>query len=273
MKRTKTGDFHFRDFISILGIEVVYAKHVTHDFSRHTHRTLCIGIIEHGQRSFICRGTKYNVKPGQFFVIPPNEAHSCGPATEPHTYRLLIVSSDVWRTILPKIEKDGNSQYLFVKLVIEDKELYEQLLNLHLLLETRETNFIKQSMLFSAIGNTIEQCVDVPEKMTICHEHHRCVNQAQSFIEEHYGEAFSLNDLAQHVYLSPYHLIRVFSQIAGIPPHIYQQQIRIRHAKALLRQGVSIIEIANQTGFTDQSHFSNVFKKMVGVTPSEYKLS
>lgn len=269
MRRT-TGTFQFHDFKNSLGIEVVYGKHVTHDFSRHTHRTLCIGVIEHGMRAFFCRGIRYSVKPGQVFIIPPNEAHTCGPATEPHTYRMLLVSPVVLRTIFPNIEMNSNSQYFFDKLVIEDKELYEQILNLHQLLETRESVFVKQSMLFSTIGNTMEQCVDVPDKTKICHEHHECVKHAQSFIEEHYGESFSLNDLAEHVHLSPYYLTRIFSQIVGIPPHIYQQQVRIRHAKAMLMQGISKVEIAIQTGFTDQSHFSNVFKKMVGVTPSEY---
>ena len=273
MKRTKTGDFYFRNFKDILGIEVVYAKHVTHDFSRHTHRTLCIGIIEQGERCLICRGTRYNVTPGQVFVIPPNEAHSCGPATESHTYRLLIVSPNVWHSILPKSENSCNSQYIFAKLVIEDKELFGQLLNFHLILETSESAFVKQSLLFSAVGNTIEQCVDIPDRMKIGHDHHECVKHAQLFIEDHYGENFSLYELAQRVYLSPYYLIRVFSQIVGISPHIYQQQVRIRHAKTLLLQGISLVEIAHQTGFTDQSHFSNVFKKMVGVTPGEYTTS
>jgi AraC-like DNA-binding protein len=272
MKQT-TGVFQFHDFKNSLGIEAVYGENVTHDFSRHTHRTLCIGVIEHGLRCFFCRGINYSIKPGQVFVIPPNEAHSCGPSIEPHTYRLLLVSPDVLRAVLPNMRKDSNSQYLFVKLVIEDNELYEQMLTLHQILATRETDFIKQSMLFSAIGNTMEQCVAVPSKMIICRKHHEYVMQAQSFIEEHYGESFSLNDLAEHVYLSPYYLIRVFSQIAGIPPHIYQQQVRIRHAKSMLVQGISIVEIANKTGFTDQSHFSNVFKKLVGVTPGEYSVS
>lgn len=273
MKRTKTGDFQFRDFTEALGVEAVYAKHVTHDFSRHTHRTLCIGIIEQGERSLICRGTMYNVTPGQVFVIPPNEAHSCGSAAEPHTYRLLIVSPNIWRSTFPQPDNGGNAQYLFSRLVIDDKELFEQLLSFHLILETGESDFIKQSMLISVIGNTIEQCIDAPGKMEFCHEHHECVKQAQLFIEDHYGENFSLYELAQRVYLSPFYLIRVFSQKVGISPHIYQQQVRIRHAKALLMQGFSLVEIANRTGFTDQSHFSNVFKKMVGVTPSEYKSS
>jgi len=59
----------------------------------------------------------------------------------------------------------------------------------------------------------------------------------------------------------------------GLPPHIYQQQVRIRHAKEVLMQDFSLAEVANQAGFTDQSHFSKVFKKMVGVMPGENKKS
>jgi len=49
--------------------------------------------------------------------------------------------------------------------------------------------------------------------------------------------------------------------------------VRIRHAKEVLMQDFSLAEVANQAGFTDQSHFANVFKKMVGVMPGENKNS
>jgi len=270
MKQITTGNFLFHDFRDSLGVEVVYGKHVTHDFSRHTHRTLCLGIIEDGIRTLLCRENEYKVTPGQIFLIPPNEAHSCAPAIDSHTYRLLLISLDVLRKILPNFDEDGN---IFNSLVLEDKNLFEQLLDLHQLLDSCETSFIKQSVLLSVIGDVVERCVAMPHNLKIRPKQYESIKRAQVFIEEHYGENFSLDDIAEHVYLSPYYLIRVFSRILGLPPHIYQQQVRIRHAKEMLMQGFSLAEVANQAGFTDQSHFSNVFKKMVGVTPGEYKIS
>lgn len=270
MKQVTTGNFLFHDFRDSLGIEVVYGKHVTHDFSRHTHRTLCIGVIEDGMRTLLCRGNEYKVIPGQIFLIPPNEAHSCRPALESHTYRLLLLSSDVLRMILPNFDEENN---VFYRLVLEDKDLFEQLLKLHLILDSSETSFIKQSLVVSVVGDVVEQCVDRQHNLKIRHKQHESIKRAQEYIEEHYEENFSLDDIAAHVYLSPYYLIRVFSRIIGIPPHIYQQQVRIRHAKEMLIHGFSLAEVATRTGFADQSHFSNVFKKIVGVTPGGYQIS
>ena len=269
MKQVTTGDFLFHDFRDSLGVEVVYGKQVTHDFSRHTHRALCMGIIEDGMRTLLCRGNEYKVTPGQIFLIPPHEAHSCAPAIDSHTYRLLLISSDVLHKVLPNFDEDNN---MFNTLVLEDKNSFEQLQNLHLLLDSSETSFIKQSVLLSVIGDVVERCAAMQHNLKIRHKQYESIKRAQVFIEEHYGENFTLDDIAEHAYLSPYYLIRVFSRVLGLPPHIYQQQVRIRHAKEMLMQGFSLAEVANQTGFADQSHFSNVFKKMVGVTPGEYKI-
>ena len=270
MKPTTTGSYSFHDDRENLGIEAVYGKHVIHDFSRHTHRTLCIGIIEDGMRTLLCRGKEYKIIPGQIFVIPPNESHSCGTVAEPHSYRLLLVSSAVLRMILPNFDEDRN---IFNNLVFENQNLFAQLLHLHRILEGSETNFVKQSTVVAVIGDVVEKCVDAQHNFKLRAKQHESVKRAQVFIEENYGENFSLADIANHVYLSPYYLIRVFTRVIGLPPHIYQQQVRIRHAKEMLTQGFALAEVASQTGFTDQSHFSHVFKKMVGVTPGEYKTS
>ncbi|MBP2656641.1 MAG: transcriptional regulator, AraC family [Firmicutes bacterium] len=255
-----------------LGVETVYGRHVSHDFSRHTHKTLCIGIVEQGVRIFLCRGERYEVAAGGIFIIPPDEAHSCISEGTPHTYRLLLISPDLFNMILPTAE-DNNSLYIFRNLVIDDQECFSQLLNLHTVLKSSETKFVKQSVLIAATGNVVEHCVARGKDLKISNKQYESVKRVQTYIENHFAACFSLEDIAKEAYLSPYYLIRVFSQINGIPPHIYLQQVRIRHAKQMLIQGVPIADVALRTGFGDQSHFSNVFKRMVGISPGEYTRS
>lgn len=80
----------------------------------------------------------------------------------------------------------------------------------------------------------------------------------------------SLQQLCQLTNLSPYYLTRIFSSTVGIPPHAYLNQLRIVHAKRLLAENWKIAEVAQETGFTDQSHFTKTFKTLVGVTPGQY---
>ncbi len=67
--------------------------------------------------------------------------------------------------------------------------------------------------------------------------------------------------------------MRVFRQETGLPPHTYLIQLRINQAKAHLQAGETIAEVAAATGFSDQSHLTRRFKRIVGVTPGQYVTS
>ena len=96
------------------------------------------------------------------------------------------------------------------------------------------------------------------------------INAVCNFLEKNYAKNISLNDLCQLTGLSKYYLLRSFTRQKGISPYSYLETIRIAKAKVLLEQGVLPIEAALQTGFTDQSHFSNFFKRFIGLTPKQY---
>lgn len=82
---------------------------------------------------------------------------------------------------------------------------------------------------------------------------------------------FFIRDMARNIGVSPYHMIRQFKNVCGLTPHQFQIQCRVRKAQRLLEQGKSVTEAAYATGFCDQSHFDRCFRKIVRLTPSEYK--
>jgi AraC-like DNA-binding protein len=55
-----------------------------------------------------------------------------------------------------------------------------------------------------------------------------------------------------------------------LPPHAFQLQLRVDRAKTLLARGLDIAAVAQRTGFADQSHFTRVFRRSVGVTPGRF---
>lgn len=276
MVRVKRGKhtaekIRFSDFRENLGVETVCGQQVTHSFARHTHRTLCIGIVEEGIRMYCCRQQRYEVSPGQVFIIPPEEAHTCSTkGQEFHTYCLLLVSQDVLNMIIGSKDSQVCPQVVFNELVINDNKVATQLKELHSVLESAETLLTKQSLLISVVGYVIERYANVRFDFTLHSGQEKNIERVRNFIEDHYAENFSLADIAQILYLNPFYFLRTFSKIVGIPPHIYQQQVRIRHAKQMLTRRVPIVQVASSTGFVDQSHFTKVFKKIVGVTPGEY---
>ncbi|HKK46051.1 MAG TPA: AraC family transcriptional regulator [Balneolaceae bacterium] len=91
------------------------------------------------------------------------------------------------------------------------------------------------------------------------------------YLEAHFTEELSLDELAEKVELSKYQLIRRFREEEGTTPWKYIIQQRVEKAKQLLEQGVSPGQVAAETGFYDQSHFSKSFREETGQTPKEYQ--
>lgn len=91
------------------------------------------------------------------------------------------------------------------------------------------------------------------------------VTSSESFI--------SLEELAQQVGLSRYAIIRLFKANVGLTPHAFQINLKINQARELLKQGISLVELAVNLGFSDQSHFHKAFKAHTGVTPRQFQLA
>ena len=95
------------------------------------------------------------------------------------------------------------------------------------------------------------------------------------YIEEHLGGAPTLEQLAAVARLSPYHFARQFKTATGLPPHQYVILRRVERARQLLQAGtdLSLAEVALHAGFSDQSVFCLHFKRLVGVTPRQFRMS
>lgn len=95
---------------------------------------------------------------------------------------------------------------------------------------------------------------------------------AKKQIEDHYTEKFSLESLASALFVNENYLLRVFKEVTGHTLLWYHNQTRCLAAKKLLAHSdYSISFISCQVGFASSTHFSRVFKKMTGCTPSEYR--
>jgi AraC family transcriptional regulator len=93
------------------------------------------------------------------------------------------------------------------------------------------------------------------------------------YVEEHLDARPTLEQIAAVARLSPYHFARLFKAATGLPPHQYVIMRRVERARQLLLAGtdLSLAEVAACAGFSDQSQFSNHFKRLVGVTPGQFR--
>lgn len=98
------------------------------------------------------------------------------------------------------------------------------------------------------------------------------VKAAMQYIREHYAEHISLSEVADSVYVSPWHLSKLINGCLGQSFFDIVNGLRIQRAKELLPDpALKVHEVALQVGYSDVAHFSKNFKKAVGVSPMEFR--
>src|SRR5437867_5512452 len=95
------------------------------------------------------------------------------------------------------------------------------------------------------------------------------VRRVTEYIQQNLDKDLKLSALAALVYMSPYHFARLFKYSTGVPPHRFVVQQRIVRARVVLaRSELSIAQISRLVGFRTPSHFTTVFRRVVGITPA-----
>ncbi len=98
------------------------------------------------------------------------------------------------------------------------------------------------------------------------------VANTAAYIERHYTEKFTLDELAQMSHYSSRHFVRIFTETYHTTPQKYILSLRLRHACTMLRDsGMSVEDIALQSGFSDGNYFSRIFKKYMNMSPKQYR--
>ena len=98
------------------------------------------------------------------------------------------------------------------------------------------------------------------------------LRRVTEYIQAHLDQHLTLAHLGSVVFMSPYHFARLFQHSTGLPPHRFVVRARIEHAATMLATpDLSIARISQMVWFRTPSHFSTVFRRLMGVTPRAYR--
>lgn len=98
------------------------------------------------------------------------------------------------------------------------------------------------------------------------------VRQAQAYIAEHCAQRLSLQDVADHCYVSQWHLSKLLNKHLNQSFYDLLNTVRIKQAKQIMADpSLRISEVAERVGYADTAHFSRVFKKLEGVSAGEWR--
>ncbi len=256
-------------FDTDLHIEAYSFKGIMQKFPNHFHEYYVIGFIESGQRNLSCKNKEYTIGTGDLILFNPCDNHTCKQIDgRTLDYRCINISPDVMKKVALEITGKDYLPY-FTETVLFHSDLVSSLRELHLMVMQEGKDFKKEE-LFMFI---IEQLIAEYDHMVSPADSQEASTEIKTicdFFEKNYMKNIKLNDLSTLTGLSKYYLLRSFTKQKGISPYSYLETIRIGKAKKLLEQGIPPIDVAFQTGFTDQSHFTNFFKKLIGLTPRQY---
>lgn len=97
------------------------------------------------------------------------------------------------------------------------------------------------------------------------------IARAIEYINQHFRRQPTLSEVADHVHVSPFHFQRLFTDWAGTTPKKFLQYISLEHAKQILRRDATLFDATMETGLSAPSRLHDLFVKIEGMTPAEYK--
>lgn len=253
-----------------LHIEAYRFEGIMQKFPNHFHEYYVIGFIESGQRRLSCKNKEYVIGTGDIIFFNPLDNHACESIdNETLDYRCLNIKPEIMRKVTKEIT---GQDYLpsFASPVAYRSEHAQLLHNLHQMIMDEKSYFEKEETFYLLIKQLIEEytiAIEDTEPRAIKQE----IENVCHYLEVHYAEHITLDNLAKIANLNKYSLLRSFTRIRGITPYRYLQTVRINEAKKRLEQGVKPLDAAIETGFVDQSHFSKFFMEFIGLTPGQYR--
>lgn len=230
-------------------------------YARHSHEGFSIGAITAGRSTYFDGQRWHEVEQGTLVMMNPGVVHACNPiADQPWSYLMLYLDMPWLRGLgfEPLAQTLSTSADLYRQLT----GLYRQLIDVQL--DSAHKRAAAEGF-FRALGNQVEA------GEVLAGQGNERLQRAAQFIREHCTEALKLEQIGAVAGLSTSYLIRAFKQHYGLTPHGYLLDHRVRYARAQLRRGRLIAEVAHEAGFADQAHLQRAFKQHLAATPGHYR--
>ena len=217
---------------------------------------------------------EYQFHPGHMIIFPPDSNITTKVAIPTKEYISLSINKEYLQRVL--YEATGKRQLSFR---YNEYAYTQQLARLIGQLD-------EEIATYGGICNLMLQSISAQIAITILREtgvnqdqkdikvrlQEHYIRDALDYIHTNYSYNLVLEDICQHINLSPYYFVRLFKKATGFSPHVYLMKTRLMKAQELLAKGhYPIEEICLKCGFINTSHFAARFKRSFGMSPTEYR--
>ncbi|MEE9363128.1 MAG: AraC family transcriptional regulator [Cellulophaga sp.] len=243
--------------LSILdGIELKSAMFIDKKFPLHFHQSWSLAYIEFGSENIAFNNSDFLVSKNAIQLIPPYSIHkNWSNKNNAWAYKALYISDDVIKNVAKKINAD-----------------YSYLASLPYFISYRNSEFdISEASIFKIIENLFVDTLNDVHQPYFKKYADEPFDDILNYLSLNYNQSITLETLQKKFRVNKFKLQKSFKKNIGLTPLEYLTTIRIENSKKHFYTDVPLVEIALESGFYDQSHFTHSFKKYVGVTPGNYK--
>lgn len=238
---------------------------------RHSHNFAELFYVRSGRGNFIVEDEIYPVQQDDLVIVNPNVEHTeVSVSTDPLEYVVLGVEDMSFG--FGKQSSSRNHEIINCR-----NQRHEFLTYFNTMLwetENKKEDYeaVCQNLLEIVIINLVRSSGH-PISIVTTQRADKVCSRIKRYIESNYAEEISLQSLAEKAHISKYYLAHSFVKNYGMSPINYLNEVRIRASKELMQTtDLSIAQIAEITGFSSQSYFSQSFRRCCGLKPSDYRL-
>lgn len=227
-----------------------------------------------GRGKIFSGDNEFIVEPGDLLLFPPEAVHYYGRADDSNEwyhrwvyFRPRAYWAD-WLRWPHEVERVGHIKLADDQLANEFDSLFLNIEETH-----KEIRPMSEQLAMNLLERLLIRCYEVSSLADHAPMDHRILEACQ-ILSASLSAEVSIEELAEQVFLSPSRLAHLFREQVGVSIVRWREDQRIIRAKLLLQTTpLPVAVIGQQTGYDDQLYFSRVFKKRVGVSPSEYRKS
>ncbi|MCD8356453.1 MAG: AraC family transcriptional regulator [Clostridia bacterium] len=230
--------------------------------------------VMQGSGSYLVGDHSYVVQPGSLVICNANVLHGEPPFQKHNLQSYCCVLSGLQLPDLPPNTLMGGSLHPVLFFSQDKADIENIMLTMHSLNTQSDEYHQVCNLLANALLNIVYMKLQKRQKPTEFNQkgNEDFIQNITQYLDEHYMEAISLQDLASIFHMSHYYFSHIFKIETGISPMRYVMYRRIGEAQnMLMNTEMTIGTIGETLGFGDNCHFSSMFKKYVGITPTQYR--
>lgn len=253
------------------GLSCLHADFTTHDYAPHQHDAFVVAMTESGGSEFKSRGRSDEARESVLLVFNPAEPHSGRMGwSKSWRYRSLYLTQPA----IDQITADlgiARPAY-FMRNALGDDDLIAAFGRLHRSLERGHDPLEERELLVASFGQLFSRHGEGARSIPTAPRDEAALSRViKRMASQHAESGLSLDEMGLWVDMTPFQLIGLFKRTAGLTPHAYLTQLRLKSAIRQLKVGAPIAEAALASGFYDQSALTRHFKRSFGITPLQYQ--